>query len=163
MTPYLLIGFLLFSIGAKQAATLDDLRAKYRTATTNATVCKQQLSKVKAIRTPDPLQQAYIGAYFAVWAKHADAPLTKLNSFKRGKKDLEEAVRRDKDNPEIRFLRLTIQYHAPRMLRYKDNIRADCAFIIKHYQQISPLQLKDNIKAFLLSTDVLTKEQRKTL
>ena len=49
---------------------------------------------------------------------------------------LEEAIKRDPDNAEFRFLRLVIQEHAPGFLGYKGNIEKDCAYIRKYYKSL---------------------------
>lgn len=73
--------------------------------------------------------QAYAGTAEAASAECASGPRGKLRYFNRGKANIEEAVSRQPDNPEIRFMRFATQANIPSFLFY-DNIKEDKALII---------------------------------
>lgn len=161
MIKYILCYF--FLLGFQQSLAqpnLDALRKAYPLASTDKEVCKKQLATLQTIENLTNIELAYSGAYHAVWAKHAESPLARLNSFKKGKDELERAIAKDNANIEIRFLRLTIQYHAPKIVRYKINIDDDLQVVLAQYDQISSKIIKDNIKDFLSQTNLLSSEQR---
>ncbi|MDB5209945.1 MAG: hypothetical protein JWQ30_772 [Sediminibacterium sp.] len=66
----------------------------------------------------------------------------KLNAFKAGRIKFETALQDDGDNAEYRFLRLTIQEHAPRVVKYYHEIEKDSQFIKKAYKNLSPVVQK---------------------
>ncbi|TJZ50633.1 hypothetical protein FAZ15_21680 [Sphingobacterium olei] len=164
MAKLILCYLFIFSVQpSKMQSSLEQLRQAYSSASTNTEICRKQLDLIKEIKNPTVLELAYSGAYHAMWAEHATSPLAKLNSFKKGRDELEQAIRDGKGNTEIHFLRLTIQYHAPAMVRYKQNIEEDLQNVLTNYDQVSSETLKKNIKKFLIQTDLLSNEQRKKM
>ena len=83
----------------------------------------------------DPIMQAYAGATEAAAAECVDGAFNKLEYFSRGKKNLENAVERAPQNPEIRFLRFITQTNLPDFITY-DNIREDKSLILEHLPQL---------------------------
>ena len=61
-----------------------------------------------------------------------------MNLFKAGKAKLEPAIAKDTANAEYRFLRLQIQEHAPKAVKYNDKLKSDKMFISKEYKNLSP-------------------------
>lgn len=164
MTNYLLYIFLLFGFQPTTASPyLDQLREEYASAAKDADLCKKNIDLLMKVKNPTTLQLAYSGAFHAIWADHLSSPLAKLNAFKKGKEQLEKALQKDKDNIEVRFLRLTIQFNSPAMLGYKNNIEQDLALILENLEQVESVVLKNSIRNFLLQTDLLSVEQRKMI
>jgi hypothetical protein len=62
----------------------------------------------------------------------------KLQFFKSGRIKLETVISTDSANVEYRFMRLIIQEHAPKVVKYQDQIETDAAFITKHFKNVSP-------------------------
>lgn len=83
-------------------------------------------------------KQAFQGALLMKKAGFAGKAGEKLSIFKSGHKLLEEAIKKDNDNVEFRFLRLIIQENAPKVLKYKGAITADSEFIRLHFNRLSP-------------------------
>ena len=77
---------------------------------------------------------AYTGALLMRKAGFVTEAKEKLKLFKEGHKLLEEAISKDKQNPEYRFLRLMIQENAPKILNYKSNITEDASLIKSSYK-----------------------------
>ena len=146
---------------AQGQALVEKFRKAYPLARQDAELCKQQIDIIDQSKLDTNLEVAYAGAFYAVWPEHLSSPLKKLNAFKKGKTYLEKAIQQDKGNVEIHFLRLTIQYNAPSMLGYDENLQSDLKIVLDHYKDISPPILKANIKKFLLPTNLLSAEQRK--
>lgn len=91
----------------------------------------------------DGVVQAYAGAGEAAMAECMSSPLDKLGTFKRGKKNLEEAVEKNAADAEIRFLRFATQANIPFLLGY-DNMRDDKQIIIRKLPQL----IKDDKDGF---------------
>jgi len=83
-------------------------------------------------------KDAFIGALMMKKAGVLKVPKEKLSNFKKGATKLETILRSDTSNVEYRFLRLIIQEHAPKVVKYNKNISEDAAFIRRNYKQLSP-------------------------
>ncbi|RZM29121.1 MAG: hypothetical protein EOO88_06170 [Pedobacter sp.] len=105
----------------------------------------------------------YKGVADMMEAKYLISPWSKLSSFRSGKRLIEEAVRRDSKNPEIRFLRYSVQTNLPSFLDYNDDIAADRLFLISNAGQIKDKVLKNNIIQYLIEMKACTEEEIKRL
>ena len=81
-------------------------------------------------------------------SKHAFNPYNKMANFNKGKKLLEEAIQADSKNAELRFLRLSVQTHAPFFLNYADKLKEDEQLIRTSYPTLTDRDLRDRIKNF---------------
>ncbi|HEX5150380.1 MAG TPA: hypothetical protein VFW07_02965 [Parafilimonas sp.] len=95
-----------------------------------------ELSKIEACTLGD--KEAFKGALLMKKAGLVDIPKKKLDYFKSGRIKLETVLRDDSTNAEYRFLRLIIQEHAPKIVKYSSQLREDAAFIKKNYKTLSP-------------------------
>lgn len=113
------------------------------------------IEKELALLTDD--QQAYAGALLI---RKAGLPKVKerLKLFKAGKAKLEAALATEPDNTEYHFLRLTIQEHSPKIVKYKADIPADKAFVIKHFDKLSPV-LQHAVKEYARESTVIKPEE----
>lgn len=60
----------------------------------------------------------------------------KLSLFKSGHRLLDNAIKKDESNAELRFLRLMIQEHAPKVLNYKSDLTNDSLLIKQRFSQL---------------------------
>lgn len=97
----------------------------------------------------EPVIKGYNGAATIIMAKHYLNPISKLKTFNNGKKILESAIEKDKLNPELKFLRLSIQENSPSFLGYHNNIKEDKLFLIKCLPTITDDELKKIITSYL--------------
>ena len=84
-------------------------------------------------------KEAYEGALLMKKAGLVQKPKEKINFFRAGRIKLEKALLSDGDNAEYHFLRLIIQEHAPKIVKYKDQLEQDSRFIKKYFRNLSPL------------------------
>jgi hypothetical protein len=84
-------------------------------------------------------KEGYEGALLIRKAGLMKIPAEKLKYFKRGRIKLETAIMNDKDNAEYHFLRLSIEEHAPKIVKYSADIQADAAIVKKAYKNLSPV------------------------
>jgi hypothetical protein len=96
------------------------------------------------------LLMGYHGASLAAAPVCINNPVKKLSYFKKGRQLLDEAVKKDPGNIEIRFLRFATQNNAPGFLGYNDNLDDDKTFIIKNIRKISVIRDKE-IKNIMLN------------
>lgn len=122
---FLLMGWVV------QAAALD--KAAFYSAILSGD--KLEIDRELAALTDN--EQGYIGALTIRKASLVPKVKDKLKLFKEGRKKLEAALLNDPDNAEFHFLRLSIQENAPAIVGYKANLKADKAFLIKHFNELS--------------------------
>ena len=101
--------------------------------------------------------QAYEGALLMRKAGLVKIPAEKLHFFKLGYIKLEGAISDDKNNTEYHFLRLTIQEHAPHIVKYYHQIDIDKDLVLKGYKNLPP-EVQDAVKEYSKNSKVLKPE-----
>jgi len=143
---YLLIISLIFSFVGKP--DLSTCRKLYLISGSERTKA-EELMNLTANPGGDALVTGYQGAVRMVMARYYFNPITKWNSFSRGKDMLESAVRSQPDNVELRFLRLSIQENAPSFLGYHQNQEEDKSFLNQELIHIKDEELRQMIFDYL--------------
>ncbi|AUS05990.1 hypothetical protein [Pseudotamlana carrageenivorans] len=92
---------------------------------------------------------AYKGASIALKAKNTKTLKEKKEGFIEGVNLVEYAVKKDSNNIEVRFIRLSIQQNTPKILKYNQEIENDKAFIMRHYNEIKSAHLKMHIGDYI--------------
>jgi len=82
-------------------------------------------------------KDGYEGALLMKKADFLVAAKKKLKIFKAGCIKLETALQADSNNTEFRFLRLSIQEHAPKAVKYHCDLEKDKLFIQKNFKSLS--------------------------
>ena len=83
-------------------------------------------------------KEAYEGALLIRKAGLTTFPSEKLKLFKKGRIKLETAIMNDNKNAEYRFLRMSIEEHAPKIVKYNADIETDKAIVIKSFKSLHP-------------------------
>ncbi len=83
-------------------------------------------------------KEAYEGAMMMRKSGLLKIAKEKLKFFKKGRIKLETALLNDNENCEYHFLRLTIQEHAPKVVKYSAQLETDKQFILKTFKSLSP-------------------------
>ncbi len=81
------------------------------------------------------LYMAYKGVAIASTADCTMNPARKFARFNEGKRLIEEAIARNSNQAEIRFLRLSMQARAPGFLNYSGNLPEDRILLINSIEQ----------------------------
>jgi hypothetical protein len=84
-------------------------------------------------------KSGYQGALVMKMADLAKRPKRKLDLFIAGRKLMEIGLLEDNQNAEFHFLRLTIQEHAPKILKYHGDIERDKIAVQKSFKDLSPV------------------------
>lgn len=146
--PGLLISAIFFLMSFN-ATGLDVVRANYNKLVSDKELCEKMIAELTETKNNSVTHMAYLGGAQTIWANHVFSPISKLNTFKEGKKNIEQAIKKEPDNVELRFIRLSVQKNAPSFLGYKSNINEDTEFIKKNRNQISSDILLKNIGTLL--------------
>lgn len=127
---------------------LEKIRINYEKAVSDKKICQAMIEKLST-GTEDAIKIAYLGAFQTIWAKHVVNPISKLSTFKKGKRNIEEAVKSKPDNVEIRFVRLSVQVNCPSFLGYSGKIDEDKKKVQEGIQNIKSAILKKMMVALI--------------
>lgn len=130
------------------ATDLEYLRKNYSKAVNDKELCRTIINKLSEDANTQ-VEKAYLGAFYTIWANHVSSPFAKLATFSKGKTAIEQAVQKESDNVEIRFLRLSVQTNCPSFLGYNSNIESDRKFLKGHLGSITSAELKKMVKALI--------------
>ena len=83
-------------------------------------------------------KEGYEGALLMRKAGKVSGPPQKLKFFKAGRIKLETAMLADADNTEYHFLRLAIEEHAPKIVKYHSDIEKDKAIVQRNFKSLPP-------------------------
>ncbi len=141
-----LLFFFLFSFSISNGFTIEEIRTSYGKALDDSKIADQLLQSLNNITVNEPLFLAYKGATEALIAKHAFNPYKKLEYLNLSMKTLAQAIAKDPLNPEMRFLRFTIQYYVPSFLGYTKNLEEDKTVIVKNFYALKKIYDADMVK-----------------
>jgi hypothetical protein len=153
----LLVFILVFWVGdhpakAKTLIQKFDKAAFYDAmASGDLTAIDKELDVVKG-------KDGYEGALLMRKAGLVKKPKEKLALFKAGRIKLETALLADNENTEFHFLRLAIEEHAPKIVKYRKDIEKDKDLVIKNFKNLSPA-VQHAILDYCKNSKVLHKEE----
>jgi hypothetical protein len=101
-----------------------------------------------------PRNNAYKGALTMKKAGFVKGVGGKVKTFKKGAQLLEEEIKSNPSTTEFRFLRLTVQEHAPGILKYNKQLDEDKQAIVEGYPNLEP-GLKSIIMDYAKESKVL--------
>ena len=139
MNSIIAIAFLLSGtlIPARRVLPIFDKLNFYQVmATEKLSDINDELVIISASSFPE--KEAYEGALLMKKAGLLKKPSAKLQTFRSGCIKLETALEKDSMNTEYHFLRLSIQEHAPRIVRYFKDLEHDRLFIDNTFNSLSP-------------------------
>lgn len=112
----------------------------------------------------DPVVTGYKAVSNAIMAKHAWSPYSKIKYLKNCSNIFEQAVKLNPQNPEVRFLRYSIEYNIPKYLNMSQNLEEDkkvfMAALLKHPNSGIPRESVKIMVSYLLRKDLVTAEER---
>ena len=155
---FILLFFIYFFVNAQD---LQEIRTQYPKAFESEEMTeKLEGELIKMNTSSKAILQAYKGAITTLKAKFTRSKKDKKEFFKEGVALIENAVKADPENIEIRYLRLSVQENSPRFLGYHKNIEADKEFILKNYANTSSKELKDVIKDFVMGSQNFSESEK---
>jgi hypothetical protein len=103
---------------------------------------------------------AYTGGLKMKKSGYLQGAAKKISVFKEGRALLEKAIAQAPNNAEFRFIRLTIQENAPKILKYNKNIAEDKAIILAGYRKMDS-KTRAYIKDYANQSALLTSAELK--
>lgn len=146
--PALLILTIFFQ-ASFDGGILDDVRNSYNKLASDKELCKKMISELTNAKDHSATHLGYLGGLQTIWAKYVFSPMSKLNTFNKGKKNIEQAIKKEPNNVELRFIRLSVQKNAPSFLGYNSNIKEDIQFIKNNRSEIKSETLNKHMEPLL--------------
>ncbi|MBK7129104.1 MAG: hypothetical protein IPM74_03885 [Crocinitomicaceae bacterium] len=110
---------------------MSKIRDLFAVAATDEEACNELYKLTSSYSLQNfPVYYAYNAAAEMTQANHTYWPNEKLSLFNAGKERLEEAVTKQPNTVEIRFIRYCVQQGCPFFLDYDDNLDEDKKFIL---------------------------------
>lgn len=168
MKNLMMLGLLFFvkipygTPSIKNTPSINEVRNLYEKSLKSEDDCKKLIDILEPYKK-DPLYLGYIGCATMMMARHAFNPFSKLSYFKKGKAILEDAIREDEKNFELRFLRFTAQTNMPSFLGYNESIEKDKKFILNSFSKIKDESLEQYVLPALKQSKDLTKTEKEKL
>ena len=132
---------------------LNEIRSKYEVASLSEDNLNDFLALLNKSSVSPALKTAYLGAAKAISARFYFNPVNKLSAFNEGKNKIENSVKSEPKNIEIRYIRFSIQSNVPSLLGYSLNLEEDkkllINFILQKENETIDADLYRRIKAYL--------------
>ncbi|WP_018478417.1 hypothetical protein [Pontibacter roseus] len=166
LSVFLLLPFTLLADNSSDYK-LPDLRTQFLEASKDSRAGKEFHELMSNYEDNNPVVLAYKAISEAIMAKHVWNPYTKMKHLQKSSEVFEEAVKLDATNPEIRFLRFTVEHYVPRYLNMSKNLQDDKAKIIagleRHPKSGLSTDMARNIRDFMLTKDHCTEQEKQRL
>lgn len=141
---------------------LPTVRQNYIEASKNQKNTEEFYSLMENYNKDNKTLLAYKGASIAMKARYAKQIKQKKNLFVEGIKILENALKSDPNNLEIRLIRLSIQENSPKILKYKNNIDEDKKLLLSNFNKQNQA-LKEYIKDYIVQSNGFTDKEKKSI
>jgi len=105
-------------------------------------------------------KEAYEGTLLMKKAGLTPLPKDKLRLFKSGRIKLETALASDATNTEYHFLRLIIEEHAPKVVKYKSDLQSDSRYVSEHFK-VLPATIQKAVLDYSKTSKALPAENLK--
>lgn len=127
---------------------LDDVRNDFNKGVKDEELCEKHFKALEK-NAKTPVEKGYEAAFHMFMAKHTGNPIKKMSYFNGGKKKLENQIKSNPNNIELRFIRLCIQYHIPSYLGYRDDIERDKDFLVENLHKLNDKSTKELLFKYL--------------
>lgn len=154
--------FLFISIFTFQNITLSEARKAYEKANENKQNALNFYNELENYSGNNQTLLAYKGTAFALHSKYVGTKESKKEDFTKGVDYIENAIKAEPNNIEIRMIRLSVQENIPKMLKYKMNITEDKNQILKLYNSQNS-EIKQLIKSYVKSSKSFTEIEKNKL
>lgn len=148
-----LIGFftaLTFSpdVSHAQEKDMNTIRLAYHDATKDKENAERFFALVEnTTQNSQPVLIAYKGGGLALLARYAKL-LERKKKLEEATEWIENAVKKEPSNPEIRLIRLSVQENLPKFLKYNENIEEDRKMVEQALGDTKDESLKKMIEGY---------------
>lgn len=151
----------LLSIFSLFQSDLEALRDSYSVANQSKENAKNFIEIADKKTSSDPVISGYKAAAKVLEAKvTADGKRKAL--VKSGATNLENLIKSNPNNTELRLIRLSVQENVPKIVGYNKNLKEDKEFVLSNYSKQNAA-LKSYIKKFAAQSKTMTAAEKATL
>ena len=144
--------------------SITEIRKLYKKASLSKVNAEAFHSKFENIaNTDDKILVAYKAASLTLMAKYAKGIKNKKIFFRDGALLLESLIAKYPKDIELRFIRLTIQENAPKIVKYKKNISEDKSLIVNGLNSLKNTALKTYIKSYVLQSKSFSDQEKNVI
>ncbi len=158
MKSLVLILFTLFSF----IQNPTDVREQYYAASKSKQNAEKFYNLLAKYNKENKIMLAYKGAALALKSKYTTDKKDKKELFIEGVTTIENSVKQESSNAEIRLIRLSVQENTPKFLKYKANIDEDKKMILNSFEKQSK-ELKEYIKIYINQSKVFTEAEKQKM
>ncbi|MEW5674712.1 hypothetical protein ABGT15_00170 [Flavobacterium enshiense] len=141
---------------------LSDVRSQYYAASKSRQAADKFYDSMESYNRDNKTLLAYKGAALTLKSKFASDKKIRKESFTEGVMLLENCVKKEPKNAEIRLIRLSIQENTPKFLKYKANIEEDKKMILASFDK-EPKELQNYIRTYVQQSKVFTDTEKQKL
>ena len=137
--------FLLLCSYLSYGNDIEKIREIYFFSDKDENICDSISLLLKSMNAENNLVLAYNGANTLLYCTKTNDVFKKFSYFEKGKYMLEQAIKNEPKNVEIKFLRYINQKNTPWYLNYKKNIKEDYKFIMQNINIINDQKFRNKI------------------
>lgn len=141
-----------------QGTNLEEIRTQYPKASSSKTGANNFAALVNQLGN-DAVSTGYKSAAKIIQAKFENGPNRK-NLITSGIKSLENVIKTNPRNIELRVIRLSIQENLPKIVGYSSKIKEDKALISQNYASQNT-SLKAFVRSFVMNSKSFTPTEKK--
>lgn len=142
------IPLILLCVSIVKAQNLSDIRLLYKDATKSQEQAEAFYEPLHQVSMSDkPVLIAYKGSGLALLARY-ERLSARGPKVKEAVQWIEQAVAEEPNNAEIRLIRLSVQEHLPKFLKYNHNIDEDKQFVLEALPTIQDEGLRAMINGY---------------
>jgi hypothetical protein len=141
-----------------QKPDMNAIRDLYLLACADNNKISELVELLIQISQRETIFEAYLGASKIMNVRQLENDIDKFNAFLEGRDILENAIKKENADAEIRFLRFMVQSHIPKFIIY-NNIQDDKLALLKNISEIMKidnLNFKQTVLECLLESTYLT-------
>jgi hypothetical protein len=154
--------YILFSVFFLTAQELPNVRESYYGASKTRQSAEDFYKLLSKYNKSNKTLLAYKGAATALKSKFTADRKLKRDLFVEGVALVENSVKSEPNNTEIRLIRLSIQENTPKLLKYKGNIEEDKKAIISSFEKQAK-DLQEYIIIYIKQSKVFTEKEKQTI
>jgi hypothetical protein len=137
-----------------QETSRPKLRSMYMQAIQRRSALDSLISLLDKVKSPSPAEQSYLGICQAVLIQYVNGNWEKYKLLGKSKSLLNRAIERAPHDPELRFMRFTLEHYLPAFLCMSIHLKEDLSVIAGEplFLEESP-DLKKMAMEFILSSN----------
>ncbi|MFY1045154.1 hypothetical protein [Chryseobacterium sp. GP-SGM7] len=145
-----------------QSSDLEALRNAYSKANSSNEGAKNFIEVADKKSSSDPIITGYKAAAEILEAKVTTEKNKRKSFVKSGATNLENVIKTNPNNIELRLIRMSVQENIPKIVGYSKNLKEDKMFIIDNYGRQNAA-LKTYIRKFAAQSKTMNAAEKNSL